>query len=410
MKIITVLPAALILSLASFEANAAVVKTFSGNTSRYCSSSEAYDQYRDTLDGIEGRVANGDYGATSYTESSELILGESNASSYSSCEKVLDENGAFDFYRTYFVDWQIDMHNSLPTDETAYAHVYTDEECASIYEGSYSMSFPADAADIDSVDLGSCKLEQTSLDGDGKGIGVCTFSEDGATQSCFSDWTATSTGVVNELSLGDDLVIGSDMGEAEKSDDVPDYLTQTDDVSSCGGSSVSLGGASYCVNTTNVEVTDLGGSAWSAGGGSGSGDGDGDGDGTGDGEGDGEGDGDGTGTGTGDGDGDGSCTEGQTCTTVNIPSGYETEVTVETVMASFQTQLEEAPIMNMMPNLPSGSTASCAPISFSIGWIVNGSFELDYCSWLINSGVLGLITSISMFGFCLAAFRIVMGA
>lgn len=280
-------------------------------------------------------------------------------------------------------------------EELTFNYVYSDEQCDSLYSGAYTMTVQEGQT---SVDLGSCSISV----GGGDGVGVCTINDDGS-QNCAYDWSGSSTGQVNTINLDGGLPTDG----AEISDEMPDYLSQSSDGgASCASGYVTLGGATYCVDQSSVTVTDIDGNPFSAGGGGGDSDGDGDGDGAGDGD----GTGDGTDDGTGDGTGDGSCAEGQTCTTVSIPSGYETEVTVESVMASFQTQLEEAPIMNMMPSLPSGSTASCAPISFSIGWIINGSFELDYCSWLINSGVLGLITSIAMFGYCLAAFRIVMGA
>lgn len=314
----------------------------------------------------------------------------------------------------YTLYYDPDGDGGIPDGETVYNATYTDEQCSALYAGTYSVSFPVSASDTTFVSAGACALYQVP---DENGIGSVCSNPDSETQSCFGDWDSVSTGNVNTMDFGAiedaaasdtdlDQVDYTDSDDLQSSDDVPDYLTQTDDPSSCANGSMTAGGVSYCVDTSSVTVTDFSGSAWTGGG---SGDGDSEGEGEGDGSGDGEGDGSGDGA-DGSGDGEGSCAEGQTCTTVNIPSGYETESTVESVMASFQTQLDEAPIMNMMPNLPSGSTASCSPISFSIGWIINGSFELDYCSWLINSGVLGIITSICMFGYCLAGFRIVMGA
>lgn len=217
-------------------------------------------------------------------------------------------NGSRNLYTGNF--WDGTDPVELPEGEVVYNLPYTDEQCSDLYTGSYSMSFPVDSVNTDVVDLGSCQLQQTDFEGEGKNIGVCTFSEDGESQNCFSDWQGVSTGQVNEISFDDLGYEDTPATQAEKSDEVPEYLTPTSDPSSCSSGSMSAGGQSYCVDTSSVVVTDLSGSAWtgSSGGGSG-GDGDGDGDGEGDGSGDGEGDGEGQCDPETDGECDGEATE-----------------------------------------------------------------------------------------------------
>lgn len=198
------------------------------------------------------------------------------------------------FYRVQGDDIQYNLMTSNQSDETpvlgetVYGIAMTDEQCSSVYSGSYSLSFAASELGSSSVPAGACNIIPSSGDQSGA---VCTDLDGDEIYSCYSDWESVSSGEINVLEFDDSssFPTGGDSG-VDQSDDVPEYLTETDDPASCTSGSLSAGGVSYCVDTSSVSVTDLSGSAWTGGS---SGDGDGDGDSDGDGSGDGEGDTDG---------------------------------------------------------------------------------------------------------------------
>ncbi|WP_210725885.1 hypothetical protein [Modicisalibacter radicis] len=136
--------------------------------------------------------------------------------------------------KVYF--WQpkaSDIPSSAFPDAPVFDHIYTDEQCQAQYGHATVLKGEFEAPPYDQ---GACSLTPS-----GKGVGVCTKTNaNGDTApagQCYltGDFDATSTGEVNDTD-----------SNVEPSDDLPDYLTETDDPATCSGGYVGSGGSYYC--------------------------------------------------------------------------------------------------------------------------------------------------------------------
>lgn len=181
------------------------------------------------------------------------------------------------YWRMLRIDYD-PVNPQLPAGSTGGSSVYgvpaTDQQCQSQYSGSFTRIPNIDLNQaLAGVDIGACRFVANPNDTE-------CYNNDG-NQFCYSTWDVSSNG--NNWYPGNP-------GNPVPTNDLPEYLTPTDDTSSCEYGSVAYGGQSYCYNSDVSDSTERSpgyGSGGTGGGDDGGGDGGsgGDGDGSGGGSG-----------------------------------------------------------------------------------------------------------------------------
>lgn len=190
-------------------------------SSIYCTKSEAYSG---TLQQISATQADASWYAYDVEYDSNLYSGcPSNEAYYASVKY------------SYNADPDPDdpFSQSYSPITPIYNFSYTDEQCQAQYGGSFTRIYDITEAEATAgVTLGACTFTADPDD-----LECYSNTVGGETANfCYSTWALSSSGQTNDPGGN----------EVASDNDVPDYLTATDDTSTCEHGSVAYGGQSYC--------------------------------------------------------------------------------------------------------------------------------------------------------------------